>query len=274
MEKIIESIPNFSISSQKDPNGFNALVNAAGDFLVNTQSDAHHNRSVFTLMGSPEKLAETCFRLAKTASEVIDLTKHIGEHPRIGATDVMPFVPLKNASMNDCIEVSKQVGARIARELNIPVFLYEYSTPERRNLADIRLGKYTQHDFMPERPHLTAGITVVGARKFLIAFNVNLDTQDMEIAKRIASKIREKNGGYPGIKALAMNVGCAQVSMNICDFEATSPVLIFDAIAKLAPVKNSELIGMAPAAAKIQDNVEHLKLLDFDPHKQIIDLNL
>ncbi|MDO5329470.1 MAG: glutamate formimidoyltransferase [Coriobacteriia bacterium] len=275
MQKIIESIPNFSVSSQRDPETFDKLVNTAGPTLKSTQSDGDHNRCVFTLIGEPEKVGEAIFNLATCAAENIDLRHHTGEHPRIGATDVIPFVPIKDATMDECIDLSIYTAKRISSELNIPTFLYEYSTPERRNLADIRLGKYAKPDFGPDQPHPTAGATVVGARKFLIAYNVNLDTDNIHLAKKIASLIREKNGGYPGIKALGMKVnGRAQVSMNICDFEATGVREIFDVIAKLAPVKNSELIGMAPAATNIEADAEHLKLADFDPQKQIIDYQI
>ena len=273
--KIIESIPNFSVSSQRDPQTFEKLINTAGPTLKSTQSDGDHNRCVFTLIGEPEDVGEAIFNLATCAAENIDLRHHTGEHPRIGATDVIPFVPIKDATMDESIDLSIYTAKRISSELNIPTFLYEYSTPERRNLADIRLGKYTKPDFGPDQPHPTAGATVVGARKFLIAYNVNLDTDNIQLAKKIASKIREKNGGYPGIKALGMKVdGRAQVSMNICDFEATGVREIFDVIAKLAQVKNSELIGMAPAATNIEADAEHLKLTDFDPQKQIIDYQI
>ncbi len=194
------------------------------------------------------------------------MEKHTGEHPRIGATDVVPFVPVSGITMKECVDLSKRLGKKVAEELKIPVFLYEESATktENRNLADIRKGEYegiktkmNEPDFGPKKVHPTAGAVVIGARKYLVAFNVNLDTADVEIAKKIAGSIREKGGGLPGVKALGFGVdGLAQVSMNLVDFEKTNFDGAYRAIEKEAKkfgvkIKNSEIYGMIPLESLI-----------------------
>jgi glutamate formiminotransferase len=230
----------------------------------------------------------------KQARDSIDLNEHTGEHPRIGATDVVPFVPLEGATMGFCIRLAHRLGERVGRELAIPVFFYEQAAlrPERKNLPDVRnIGYEKLRDAVKTDPartpdegpkdalHPTAGATVIGARPFLIAFNVNLKTVDVAVAKEIAKKIREKDGGLPGIKAMGFfldDLKLAQVSMNVCDFRATGLERVFDEIEKLARAKGvevheSELVGLAPKAALGDSTAQRVRLRGFDPKKQIIE---
>ena len=228
MAKLIETIPNFSVSQQQDPKTYDALVETAnsvpGATLLNTQTDGDHNRCVFTLVGSPAAVEEVAFRLCKQAAETIDMTKHQGQHPRMGATDVIPFVPTMDVTLEECVALSKRVASRIWEELHIPSFLYEDSAsrPERRNLAACRKGQFEgmpeklllsewAPDYGERRIHPTAGITAIGARMPLIAFNVNLDTDNVEIAKAIAKAIRGSSGGFRSCKALG--ISCSVISL-------------------------------------------------------------
>ena len=203
MAKLVECIPNFSLSKEKNEAGYNALIEVAksvpGCILFDAQTDGNHNRSVFTLLGSPEAVEEVAFRLAKKAMELIDMNRHVGEHSRMGATDVIPFVPTMDVTVEECVEISKRLGKRMWEELKIPSFLYEDSAtaPERRNLATCRKGQFEgmpekllqpewAPDFGERKIHPTAGITAIGARPPLVAFNVNLATSDVQIAKKIA----------------------------------------------------------------------------------------
>ena len=207
MAKLVECVPNFSVSREKDPAVFQGLVDTAnsipGCFVFDVQSDGNHNRCVFTLLGSPEAMGEAAFQLTKKATETIDMRRHTGQHPRMGATDVIPFIPTMDTSVEECVELSKRVAARIWDELRVPSFLYEDSAsrPERRNLAACRKGQFEgmpekllEPDWAPDygerRIHPTAGIIAIGARMPLIAYNINLDTSDIEVAKKIAKAIR------------------------------------------------------------------------------------
>lgn len=299
MSKIIEIIPNFSVSQQRDPAAFQALLDTAhsavGCTLLNTHTDGDHNRSVFTLIGSPEGIAEAAFRLCKTASEVIDLRTHTGEHPRMGATDVLPFVPLSGTTLSECIDLSKRVAKRVWNELSIPSFLYEASAvcPLHRNLADCRRGEFEgmneklsspewKPDFGECRVHPTAGITAIGARKPLIAFNVNLDTDDLALAKRIAKQVRGSSGGFPYCKALGIFLEdrkLAQVSMNFTDYEQTPIWQVYDEICTLAAeqgvgVLGSELVGMTPARALLDCAEHYLKIENFRCIGQVLEYSL
>lgn len=217
MAQIIESIPN--ISEGKNKEVIEACVDqirtTAGCTLLNYSSDPNHNRTVITYIGDAKGVEEASVKLAKKAVELIDLTKHKGEHPRMGCVDVMPFVPIKDADNEDCIELSKIVGKRIAEEADLPVFLYEMSAQkeERKNLASIRKGQFEgmaekvtspgwEPDFGGARIHPTGGVVAVGARPPLVAYNLNLSTSDVEIAKKIAKIIREKDGGLNNVKAM------------------------------------------------------------------------
>lgn len=269
MNKIIECVPNFS--EGKDQKVINAIFEAAvlkargkSVKVFELESNPDHNRMLFTIAGDPESVLESVFESIKKATELIDMGVHKGEHPRIGATDVVPFVPVTGVSMEECVELSNELAQKVADELQIPVFMYEESAknPEYKNLADIRVGEFEgfkasmkKPDYGPSQIHPTAGAIVIGARKYLVAFNVNLDTPDVQIAKDIAGKIREKNGGLPGVKALGFEVGGhAQVSMNLVDFEKTNFDEAYRAVEKEAEerevkIKNSEIYGMIPLEA-------------------------
>ncbi len=267
MQKIVECVPNFS--EGRDHNVINAIFEAArqvkgkgqGVKVFELESNKDHNRCLFTIVGEPEDVLASVFESIKVATKLINMEKHGGEHPRIGATDVVPFVPVSGISMEECVELAKKLGKMVGEELEIPVFLYEEAAtnPENRNLADVRKGEYeglkvnmNKPDFGPSKMHPTAGAIVIGARKYLVAFNVNLDTQDIEIAKKIARAVREKDGGLPGVKALGFKVdGFAQVSMNLVDFEKTNFDAAFNAVEKLTDeigvkIINSEIYGMIP----------------------------
>lgn len=299
MSKLVECIPNFSVSREADPEVFDSLVATAnsvpGCTLLNTQTDGSHNRCVFTLVGSPEGIEEVAFRLTKRAAETIDMTKHVGQHPRMGATDVIPFVPTMDVTLEECIALSRKVAKRIWEELAIPSFLYEDSAtrPERRNLAACRKGQFEgmpekllepdwAPDFGERRIHPTAGITAIGARMPLIAFNVNLDTDDLSIAKSIAKAIRGSSGGFRSCKALGIFLedrGIAQVSMNMVNFEDTPLFYAYEMIRTLADrygvrILGSELVGMTPAKALLDCAEFYLKLEGFDCRSQVMEYSL
>ena len=297
MAKLVECIPNFS--EGRDAAVVEQLADTArsiaGVTLLDYSMDASHNRSVFTLVGSPEGIEEAAFALCKKASEVIDMTKHSGEHPRMGATDVVPFVPVKDMDAKECVEISKRVGERIAKELGIPVFLYEDSaaSPDRVNLAKVRKGQFegmaeklTQEEWAPDfgerKIHPTAGVVAVGARMPLVAFNVNLSTSDVEIANKIAKKVRAISGGFKYVKGMGVLLedrNVAQVSMNMVNYEGTSLYTVFEAIRTEASrwgvhIIGSELIGLAPAKALIDCAEYYLKIEDFDYAKQVLENHL
>lgn len=297
MAKIVECIPNFSEGqNQAVIDGLVATAKSIpGVTLLDYSSDASHNRSVFTLVGDDQSIQEAAFQLIKYASENIDMTKHHGEHPRMGATDVCPFVPIKDITAAECVEISKQVAERINRELGIPIFLYEDSAtrPERQNLAKIRKGQFEgmpdkllEEDWAPDygdrKIHPTAGVTAVGARMPLVAFNVNLDTDNIDIANKIAKIIRGSGGGYKYCKAIGVMLEdrhIAQVSMNMVNFEKCSLYRTFETIrfeAKRYGVNiiGSEVIGLAPAKALIDVAEYYLQVEDFDYNKQILENHL
>lgn len=312
---VVECVPNFSEGRRKDV--IEQIAAAARDIpgvgLLGYEADADHNRSVFTLAGEPQHVMEAAFRMCRTAAGMIDLNQHQGEHPRMGATDVIPFIPISGLNMQDCAKMAEQLGERIGSELKIPVFLYGEAarSESRRNLADVRKGEFEalrqeigrepsrKPDFGPERIHPTAGATAVGARFFLIAYNVNLQSTDLKLAKRIAKAIREKDGGMPGVKAMGFELkaeNCVQISMNLVDYRRTSPAQAFQRITELAheagvEVRNSEVVGLLPqdamdlCAKQLQGGSEdantrnsfvigQLKLTDFDPAEQVIENKL
>ena len=297
MTKIVECIPNFS--EGRDMAIVDALADVAkgipGVTLLDYSADASHNRSVFTLVGNPAGIAEAAFQLCKFAAEKIDLRKHTGEHPRMGATDVVPFVPIKNVSIEECVEISKAVAKRINDELDIPIFLYEYSAtrPERQNLAKVRKGqfegfaeKFKDPDWIPDygKPsvHPSAGVTAVGARPPLVAFNINLDTDNLDIANAIAKTIRGSSGGYQYCKAIGImldNRNIAQVSMNMVNHEGTPLYRVVEAARFEAKrwgvsIIGTELIGLTPAKALIDCAEYYLQLEDFDYDKQVLENHL
>ena len=299
MAKLVECIPNFSCSKEQDEATFQALVDVAnsipGVTPIDIQTDGDHNRCVFTLVGAPAAMEECAFQLAKKAAELIDMTKHQGQHPRMGATDVIPFVPTMDMTVEECVEMSKRVAERLWNELKIPSFLYEESAtrPERKNLATCRKGQFEgmpekllqpewAPDFGNREIHPTAGITAVGARGPLIAFNVNLDTPDLEIANKIARAIRAAGGGFKYCKAIGVMLedrNIAQVSMNMVNTDGTPIYYAFEMIRTLADrygarIIGSELVGLTPAKALLDCAEFYLKLESFDYRKQVMEYNL
>lgn len=289
-DKLIECVPNFS--EGRDRSVIEAIREAIvqeGDCeLWDYSADADHNRSVFTFAGSPQAVENAVLRFTRTAAQLINMETHEGVHPCIGATDVIPFVPLKNTCMEECIQLSETVGKRIADELELPVYLYAKSAkvPAHQRLADIRRGGYHKlkeviatdpdraPDFGPKRLNTAGGVSI-GARDFLIAFNVYLNCIDPAPARMIAKKIRESSGGLPGLQAIGLIVnGYAQVSMNLLDYHKTSMKTVIEAIAKesarlgVNPLY-TELIGMLPQAALSETDPEELLLRDFSPEKII-----
>lgn len=263
MQKLVECVPNFSEgkSLKKIKAIFNAAKKVKRVKVFGLEYNQDHNRCLFTIVGAPDDVLASVYESIKTATKLIDMNKHKGEHPRIGATDVVPFIPVAGVSMKECVLLSNKLAKKIVKKFNIPVFLYEESAtrPENKNLADVRKGEYeglkikmNKPDYGPSKMHPTAGAIVIGARKYLVAYNVNLDTKDIEIGKKIAKKIREKDGGLQGVKALGFEVdGFAQVSMNLVDFEKTNFDKAYFEIEKLAKkykvkIKSSEIYGMVP----------------------------
>ncbi|WP_422447334.1 glutamate formimidoyltransferase [Thermoanaerobacterium sp. DL9XJH110] len=294
MKSVVECIPNFSEGRRKEV--IQAIAEAIrsieGVRLLDCSSDRNHNRSVLTFIGEPEAVKEAAFLSAEKAAELIDMTKHSGEHPRMGAVDVIPFVPVRGITMAECVRLSRELGERIASELSIPVFLYEESAtrPERRNLADIRRGEFEgmaqkikQPEWAPDfgKPeiHPTAGVVAVGARMPLIAFNVNLGTSDINIAKKIAKVIRESGGGLRNCKAIGVMLedrNLAQVSMNMTNYEKTSLYRAFELIRVEAQrygvnIVGSEIVGLTPMNALIDVAKYYLQLENFDESKQVLE---
>ncbi|NLY77546.1 MAG: glutamate formimidoyltransferase [Tissierellia bacterium] len=286
MARLIECIPNFSEGRDKEvvEKIVDEIRNTDNVKLLDYSMDADHNRCVVTFVGEPDQVIEAAFKAAKAAAELIDMTKHTGGHPRMGATDVIPLVPISDVTMEECIEYSKLLGKRIGEELNIPVFLYERSATsrERENLADIRRGQYEgmaeklqqeewKPDFGPAELNVKAGVTAVGARPPLIAYNVNLGTNDLEIAKKIAKVVRAKTGGFTYCKAIGLEIkerNIVQVSMNLVDYTKTSIFRVFDTIEREARrygvnVIGSEIIGLVPMQALVDVADYYLRLENF-----------
>lgn len=290
---LIESVPNFSCTGETLEAIVALFQKHEGITVLDFSSDEDHNRSVVTVIGAPDPLSDAVFEAIKLAADTIDLREHKGAHPRMGATDVVPFIPIAGATMDDCIELSRRLGERVGRELGIPVFLYEKSasSPERSNLAVIRKGQFEgmaekmrggfAADFGPDTPHVSAGVTAIGARKPLLAFNVNLGTADLSVADRIAKKIRFLGGGLRYVKAMGVlleNRGITQVSMNLTDYEQSSlyqvvETIRFEAARYGVPVIGSELIGLAPMQAILDAAAYYLQLETFSAG-QIIESHL
>lgn len=279
---LIECVPNFSEGRNAETLDAlrAALTSVPGVRLLDVQADPSHNRSVFTLVAPPDAAAEAAFRAVRVAAERIDLTTHRGEHPRMGAADVVPLIPLTDVTMDDCVALAAKLGARIGSELSIPVFLYERAAtrPERANLADVRKGEFEglrdligsdparKPDFGPERIHPTAGAVAVGARPFLVAYNVYLGSGGQVLAKSIAKQVREAGGGLKAVKALGLLVGNeGQVSMNLVDIDVTPPHAAFEAVAAAARAAGSdaawsEIVGMVPERCVYRAAERHLEL--------------
>jgi glutamate formiminotransferase len=272
-QPIIECVPNFSEgrSAAILARIAEAISSVAGVAILNQTSDRDHNRSVFTFAGLPDAVADAAFRAIERAVSSIDLNRHAGVHPRVGAADVIPLVPVSGVSLAFCAQLAAQLGERVWRELHVPVYLYEAAArrPDRVNLANIRRGRFEklreevrhnparQPDFGGAEFHPTAGACVIGARRFLIAFNFNLATADVEIALRIARKIRASSGGLPAVKALGLYLESrrqAQVSTNLTDFEVTPLCTVLEAVRAEAKrcgtrIESTELIGLIPRKA-------------------------
>ena len=285
MSTLVECVPNFS--EGRDKAKVDALVAAMkmnGVYLLDREMDADHNRCVITLVGEREAIQEAAIRGVGKAAELIDLCVHQGAHPRMGAADVVPFIPIDGVTIEDCVAMARHVGAEIWKRYQIPVYLYEAAatTPERQNLENIRRGQFEgiraeiatnparKPDFGDCKVHPTAGATVVGARKFLIAYNVFLNTPDVEIAKKIAKVVRFSNGGMRFVKGAGFLVrGLAQVSMNLTDFEQTPVHRVFEMVKREAarygvlPV-SSEIVGLIPKKALEQAAEWFLQVENFD----------
>lgn len=284
--KLIECVPNFS--EGRRPKVVKAIRDAIaavpGVTILDSSSDESHNRSVITFVAPIDTVVDAAFAGMKEAVARIDLREHQGEHPRIGATDVVPFVPLEDSTMEDCITLAKQLGERAGRELGIPVFLYERaaSRPTRTNLADVRRGQYEalrdelgtnpdrEPDFGPNKIHQSAGATAIGARPFLVAYNVYLGpATNLAIAKAIAKQVRGSSGGFKAVKGLGLEVdGQAQVSMNLVDTDETALHTVFDFISDKARAEGveitwSEIIGLVPEKVLFEASKNHLKLAQF-----------
>ncbi len=282
---LVECVPNFS--EGRDPAKVDAIIEAMkipGVYLLDKEMDADHNRCVITLVGEREAIQEAAIRGVGKAAELIDLTRHQGAHPRMGAADVIPFIPIDGVTIEDCVAMARHVGSEIAKRFQIPVYLYEAAaaTPERQNLENIRRGQFEgirddiatnparKPDFGEPRVHPTAGATVVGARKFLIAYNVFLNTPDVGIAKKIAKAVRFSTGGLRFVKGAGFLVrGMAQVSMNLTDFEQTPIHRVFEYVKREAqrygviPV-SSEIVGLIPKRALEQAAEWFLQVENFD----------
>jgi glutamate formiminotransferase len=291
MNRVIECIPNFS--EGRDIPKVDAIIAAmsgmSSAWILDRTSDADHNRSVVTLAGEAEAVAEAVLRGAGRAAELIDMTRQTGVHPRIGATDVIPFVPLEGITMEDCAALARHVGQELWNRFGIPVYFYEAAAtrPERSDLANIRKGQFERlREDAPRNPdrapdtggpglHPTAGATAVGARKILIACNIYLNTRDVSVAKEIARAIRTSSGGLPSVKAMGVEIKSrrvAQVSINLTDYERTSLRQVFEAVKSEAArracaVTVSEIIGLVPRKAIDSTDVAELLLENFSPDR-------
>jgi glutamate formiminotransferase/formiminotetrahydrofolate cyclodeaminase len=285
MSTLVECVPNFSEGRRKEV--VDAIVEAMklpGVYLLDREMDEDHNRSVITLVGDAESVAEAAIRGVGKAAELIDLNQHQGAHPRMGAADVVPFIPIEGVSIEDCVALARRVGAQIYQRFKIPVYLYESAAeiPERQNLENIRRGQFEglreevvtnparRPDFGEPRLHPTAGATVVGARKALIAYNVFLNTKDVDVAKKIAKAIRFSSGGLRYVKAAGFEVrGLAQVSMNLTDFEQTPIARVFEFVKREAArygvlPQSSEIVGLIPKKSLEQAAEWFLQIENFD----------
>ncbi len=293
---IIESVPNISEGIRTDVVAriADALRAVSGVRVLDVQSDATHNRSVLTLAGDAAGLRQAIPTLVSMTMEAVDLRTHRGEHPRLGAVDVVPFIPIEGATMADCVALARDIGKDVADRLGVPVYLYEEAAqrPDRRNLEDIRRGEFEglaekmakpgwAPDFGPSQPHPSAGATVIGARMPLIAYNVNLATNRLDVAKKIATAVRMSSGGLRFVKAMGLPLedrGIVQVSMNLTNYEKTPIFRVFDLVRREAArygvnVLESEIVGLIPQAALMQAAEYYLQLEGFSG-KQVLENKL
>ena len=280
---LVECVPNFSEGRRPEVVAaiLDAIASVPGVAILDVSSDASHNRTVVTFVAAPGAAVDAAFAGIATARDLIDLTVHEGEHPRIGATDVCPFVPVAGVTMDDCVALARELGHRVGEELAIPVFLYERAAtrPDRENLADVRRGQFElareevgsnpdrDPDFGPPRIHPTAGATIIGARPFLVAYNVYLGgVENLQVAKDVAKAVRASSGGLPFVKALGLDVdGEAQVSMNLVDTDRTPLSLVFDTVRAEAESRGvtptrSELVGLVPEKVLLETAAHHVRL--------------
>lgn len=284
---IIECVPNISEGRRADliARIAAALSSVKGVRLLDHSSDASHNRSVFTLAGDAAPLKAAVLQLYEQAVPAIDLRSHSGEHPRLGAVDVVPFVPIQGVTMEACVALAKEVAQAVAERFNVPVYLYEEasSSPARKNLEDIRRGEFEglaqkmaspgwAPDYGPSSPHASAGASVIGARMPLIAYNINLATDRLDVAKKVAAAIRHSSGGYRFVKAMGVRLddrgGIAQVSMNLTNYEKTPIFRVFETVKREAArygvsVLESEIVGLVPSAALVGAAEFYLQLERF-----------
>jgi glutamate formiminotransferase len=289
MDRVVECVPNFSEGRKRGvvERLVEAVESVEGALVLGTHVDADHNRSVVTFVAPPDAVVAAAVRVVARAAELIDLSEHAGQHPRMGACDVLPFIPVRGVTVEECIALARRAGERIWGELNIPVYFYESAAmrPERRNLADVRRGGFellreqiaTNPERAPDvgepRVHPTAGACIVGVRPLLIAYNVTLKTSDLSVAKSIARAVRERGGGLPHLKALGFELesrGVVQVSMNLTSYELTNLHQAFEAVRREAErlgveVLASEIVGLVPQAALDRTAAHFLKLENYSP---------
>src|SRR5712671_5431772 len=286
--KLVECVPNFSEGRRPEVVAAirDAIAAVDGVSVLDVSSDTSHNRTVITFVTPVETAVDAAFAGIRVAAERIDLCKHTGEHPRIGATDVVPFIPLEGSTMEDCIALARALGERVGRELQIPVYLYERAatTPGRENLADVRRGEFEgirdelgknparNPDFGPAKIHPTFGAIAIGARPFLVAYNVYLGpASNLQIAKNVAKSVRGSSGGFKYVKGLGLEVdGQAQVSMNLVDTEKTPLYRAYDVVKMEAEAQGvsptwSEIVGLVPERALFETAARHIQLRDFKP---------
>lgn len=285
---IIECIPNVSEGRRPEVIGqmAEAIRAVPGVRLLDVSSDASHNRSVFTMAGDAEPVATAVLALFERAVANIDLRTHKGEHPRLGAVDVVPFVPIEGVTMDACVELAKRVAGQVSKRFGVPVYLYEEASgnPARKNLEDIRRGEFEglaakmqtdgwAPDFGPRTPHASAGAAVIGARMPLIAYNINLNTNRLDVAKKIAAGIRQSSGGYRYVKAAGFSLadrGIVQVSMNLTNYEKTPIFRVFETVKREAErygvsILESEIVGLVPGAALNAAAEYYLQIAGFKP---------
>jgi len=291
MQPLVECVPNFSEGLNADTvqRIADAIRSVDSTCVLDTHIDPDHNRSVITFVAPPAKIVEAALKAVARATQLIDMRQHKGEHPRLGATDVLPFVPVRDVTMEECVQLAHQAGRRIAAELSIPVYFYEQAAlrPERKSLEDVRRGalerlrkeiatvQAREPDVGPRLTHETAGAIAVGARQFLIAFNVVLKSPDITIARQIAKTIRFRHGGLPFLKALGFQLhsrGFVQVSMNLVNYEVTGMTEAYEAVEREAnrigvKIESAEIVGLVPEAALDRKAAYFSKLVDFSERK-------
>jgi len=292
MPKLVECVPNFSEGRRQEviKQIIEEIKSVEGIKFLDFSCDASHNRSVVTFIGEPEKVKEAAFRSAKKAGQLIDMEKHTGEHPRMGAADVIPFVPISDVTMEECIQLANELGRRMGEELGVPVYLYEEAAtrPERKNLANVRKGQYEGLKEAIKEPERApdygpsqmprAGATAIGARPPLIAFNINLGSSDVNIAKKIAKAIRGSSGGFLSVKALGITIeerNITQVTINMCNYQEVPLYRVFELVKTEASrygvnVISSEIVGLTPMDALLDVAEFYLRLENFQ-REQILE---